>query len=169
MLSEWQGVSMALKSWLASLKSDVTAVTAVQAPIHAGLPCNGIEAAGVTGVTDISGMAAGATSVTVAQNQTLQPEPAWALGCTLVTSVTAEKINADVQTTATPTHSEPKRIFRQRGPWLTGREPMDAKAYHAHHFNCPQCIAAGRGAAYGQRCIAGAGLWSAYQTNTGIL
>ncbi len=153
---------MALKSWLASLKSDVTAVTAVQAPIHAGLPCNGIEAAGVT---DISGMASGATSVTAAQNQTLQPEPAWALGCTLVTSVTAEKINADVQTTeaaATPTHSEPKRVFRQRGPWLTGREPMDAKAYHAHHFKCQTCIAAGRSIQYGRRCAVGLALWNDY-------
>ena len=37
-----------------------------------------------------------------------------------------------------------------------------AAAYHAHHFNCPICIAAGRGAYYGQRCGVGAALWSAY-------
>lgn len=36
-----------------------------------------------------------------------------------------------------------------------------AQAYHAHHFQCPQCIAAGLG--YGQRCQAGALLWTAYQ------
>ena len=27
-----------------------------------------------------------------------------------------------------------------------------AAAYHAHHFNCPTFIAAGRGSGYGQRC-----------------
>lgn len=32
-------------------------------------------------------------------------------------------------------------------------------AYHAHHFNCPTCIAAGRGSRYGQRCSAGMTLW----------
>jgi hypothetical protein len=35
-------------------------------------------------------------------------------------------------------------------------DPLDwkelAAAYHAHHFNCPTCIAAGRGSRYGQRC-----------------
>ncbi len=37
-----------------------------------------------------------------------------------------------------------------------------AAAYHAHHFNCPTCVAAGRGARYGQRCGAGMALWRAY-------
>jgi len=45
-------------------------------------------------------------------------------------------------------------------------DPMDwkalAAAYHAHHFNCPTCIAAGRGSRYGQRCGAGMALWRAY-------
>ena len=35
-------------------------------------------------------------------------------------------------------------------------------AYHAHHFNCPTCIAAGLGSQYGQRCGAGTALWRAY-------
>lgn len=34
------------------------------------------------------------------------------------------------------------------------------KAYLAHHFNCPICIAAGKG--YGLRCGTGAALWVAY-------
>ncbi len=34
------------------------------------------------------------------------------------------------------------------------------KAYQAHHFNCPTCIAAGKG--YGLRCGAGAALYTAY-------
>jgi len=37
-----------------------------------------------------------------------------------------------------------------------------AAAYHAHHFNCPVCIAAGRGSRYGQRCGTGMALWRAY-------
>ncbi len=36
-------------------------------------------------------------------------------------------------------------------------------AYYLHHFGCADCIAAGRGAAYGERCAVGAGLWAAYQ------
>jgi hypothetical protein len=38
-----------------------------------------------------------------------------------------------------------------------------ATAYNAHHFNCQLCIAAGRGAEYGQRCETGLSLWKAYQ------
>lgn len=45
-------------------------------------------------------------------------------------------------------------------------DPVDwkelAAAYHVHHFNCPTCIAAGRGSRYGQRCGAGMALWRAY-------
>lgn len=37
-----------------------------------------------------------------------------------------------------------------------------AAAYYAHHFNCPTCIAAGRGSRYGKRCGAGMALWRAY-------
>ena len=36
-----------------------------------------------------------------------------------------------------------------------------ADAYHAHHFACPTCIAAGGG--HGQRCASGAELWINYQ------
>ena len=38
---------------------------------------------------------------------------------------------------------------------------LDA-AYMAHHFDCPACIAAGRGSRYGLRCDAGAALWRDY-------
>ncbi len=37
-----------------------------------------------------------------------------------------------------------------------------AAVYHAHHFNCATCIAAGLGSRYGQRCSAGMALWQAY-------
>ena len=38
-----------------------------------------------------------------------------------------------------------------------------AAAYHAHHFSCPACIAAGRGLIYGKRCAPGLLLWNAYE------
>lgn len=160
---------MALKSWLASIKSDVTGVTPVQATIHAGLRCNGIETADVTGVTDSGCGASVETSVTAVENQTLQPEPAWALGCTLVTSVTCKKINTEAHAANEPLTGgnltappEPKRIFRQRGPRLNPAEQQAARAYHGHHFNCPTCIAAGRGDRYGRRCAVGLALWNDY-------
>lgn len=37
------------------------------------------------------------------------------------------------------------------------------QAYHAHHFNCTTCIAAGRGSIYGLRCGVGAALWLHYK------
>ena len=61
--------------------------------------------------------------------------------------------------------------------WLTANDaaryaadppdnPLDwkelAAAYHAHHFHCPTCIAAGRGSQYGQRCGVGVTLWRSY-------
>ena len=49
--------------------------------------------------------------------------------------------------------------------------PLDwkelAAAYHVHHFNCPTCIAAGRGSRYGLRCGTGAALWRAYSIAPG--
>lgn len=33
-------------------------------------------------------------------------------------------------------------------------------AYHDHHFNCPLCVAAGKG--YGKRCNVGQPLWFKY-------
>jgi hypothetical protein len=44
---------------------------------------------------------------------------------------------------------------------LSDWHALDA-AYLVHHFNCPTCIAAGRGSRYGQRCGAGMALWRAY-------
>lgn len=37
-----------------------------------------------------------------------------------------------------------------------------AKAYHQHHFDCPKCIACGRGSRYGLRCDIGAAHWAVY-------
>ena len=40
-----------------------------------------------------------------------------------------------------------------------------AQAYHAHHFNCSACIAAGRGVMYGLRCGVGMALWTVYKSH----
>ena len=48
-------------------------------------------------------------------------------------------------------------ILKKSADW----HALDA-AYLAHHFNCPACIAAGRGSRYGLRCGAGAELWRNY-------
>ena len=51
-------------------------------------------------------------------------------------------------------------------PPMVSAEPLAwrvlAAAYYAHHFSCPTCIAAGRGAQYGQRCSAGMASWTSY-------
>ena len=94
-----------------------------------------------------------------------QAQAAWALGCALDTPDTPEKINPDIQSidaAVAVTRTEPKRLFRQRGPWLIGAEQSAAQAYHAHHFNCHQCFAAGRCIRYDRRCIVGLALWSDY-------
>lgn len=39
-----------------------------------------------------------------------------------------------------------------------------AAAYHAHHFNCVTCQAAGRGKQYGLRCGTGSALWTLTKT-----
>ena len=156
---------MALKSWLASLKADVSSVSGVQAPIHAGLGRYVTDTADVSGVSGLGGTVASDTADTVRETQTYQAQPAWALACTGDTADTCKKNNADIQTTeaaATPTQSEPKRLFRQRGQWLTGTDQSRAKTYHAHHFNCHQCIAAGRCNRYGRRCAVGLALWNDY-------
>ena len=40
-----------------------------------------------------------------------------------------------------------------------------ARAYHAHHFGCPTCVAGGQGR--GLRCGVGASLWGSYQHSDG--
>ena len=156
---------MALKSWLASLRADVSNVSGVQSPIHAGLGRYVTETTSVSGVSGSGGVVDGDTADTAGDMQAYQAQPAWALACTGDTADAGKKINADIQSTdasATPIQTGPKRLFRQRGPWLTGAEQPAATAYHAHHFNCHTCIAAGRGTRYGRRCAVGLALWRDY-------
>ena len=58
---------------------------------------------------------------------------------------------------AEPIPSAPAEAAPAPADW----HALDA-AYLAHHFNCPICIAAGRGSRYGQRCGVGMTLWRAY-------
>jgi len=44
---------------------------------------------------------------------------------------------------------------------MSDADRIRARAYHQHHFGCKTCCAAGQG--YGDRCVIGAGLWTAYQ------
>ena len=110
-------------------------------------------------------MVASDTADTAGYVQAYQAQPAWALACTGDTADTFKEINANIQTNeaaAVPIQTGPKRLFRQRGPWLTGAEQSAAQAYHLHHFNCHTCISAGRGNRYGRRCAVGLALWSDY-------
>ena len=217
---------MALKSWLASLKADVSSVSGVQAPIQAGLGRYVIDTADVSGVSGLGVTVASDTADTSGNMQAYQAQPAWALVCTGDTADTCKKINTETHaanelfsgdlltgwivtipdgvsaatlakfraaslaldasivaaggslalpgerttpseptTPTTTTTAQPhakKPLFRQRGPWLTGTEQSAAQGYHAHHFNCHTCIAAGRGIRYGGRCAVGLALWHAY-------
>jgi hypothetical protein len=143
---------MALKSWLASLKADISNVSGVQAPIHAGLGRYVTETAGVSGVSGSGGMVASDTADTAREKLTYQAQPAWALACTGDTADTCRKINTETHAanelfsgdllTVAPTG--PKRVFRQRGPWLTGTEP------YLH------CSGPGQSVRHSLRCGAGA-------------
>ena len=170
---------MALDALWAVLFPEVSGVSEVQAPIHAGLRDT---SAVFPEVSKVSSNDSGSTVATMPgstdtpdtppENVRYQAQPAWALGCTLDTPDTHEKINAEANAAnelltgdlLAPTPTEPKRLFRQHGPWLTDTEQSAARAYHAHHFNCHTCIGAGRGALYGRRCAVGQALWKAYQS-----
>lgn len=146
---------MALESWLALLKADVSSVSGVQATVSAGLGRYVTETPDVSSVSSSGSVLARDTSDTAGEIQTYQAQPAWALGCTGETADTCRKIKVDDQ-------PETKQVFRKRGPWLTDNEQSTAQSYYRHHFGCRACIAAGRDSRYGLRCEAGATLWLAY-------
>ena len=171
---------MALDALWAVLIPEVSGVSEVQAPVHAGLRDTPAVLPEVSGVSSndsggaVAAITGGAdTPDTPPGNVRYQPQHAWALGCTPDTPDTPERINIEPFArdellsgdllTPPPTPTEPKRIFRQRGPWLTDTEQSAAQAYHGHHFNCSTCIAAGRGRQYGGRCAVGLALWTTYQ------
>ena len=110
------------------------------------------------------------TPDTPPENVRYQAEPAWIGPCTPDTPATLGIINTHDQpanapeigqslTSSKPTHGAG---LRNRGPWLTAAEQAAAHTYHAHHFQCHQCQAAGRGIQYGERCAVGLVLWNNY-------
>jgi hypothetical protein len=166
---------MALDALWAVLIPEVSGVSKVQAPVHAGLrdtPAVLPEVSRVSsndrGGPGVAVMGGAETPDTPPENVRYQAQPALALSCTLDTFATPEKINTEARAanellsgellTTEPT--EPKRLFRQRWPWLTCTEQSAAQTYHVHHFNCHTCISAGHGRSV--RCAVGLALWNDY-------
>ena len=67
---------------------------------------------------------------------------------------------------ARQTDYKSNQFSRLRKPWLSTSEELAANAYHAHHFNCRVCIAAGK--RYGNRCQEGLDLWHRYRKEVQI-
>ena len=139
-------------------------MTWVQAPVYVGLYKTPAISRGVSRVSsddEFIQVAAlinrAGTSVTPSENVGCQLQPAWALGCTLDTPVTPEKIANE--------HNKPLRLLRSHETLLIDSVQSSARAYHVHHFRCSTCIAAGRGSRYGDRCAVGLGLWMNYSRN----
>ena len=137
---------MALKNLMARLQSRATDTPDTpekimgyerKAPIHAGCTSD---------TSDTPRFIETPVIVQIVQLNEAVNDPAQAVG--LVT-------NLPVTTLVT---SEPPEPPTDPNAW---REL--AAAYHAHHFKCSTCIAAGRGVVYGLRCGTGMALWINYQ------
>lgn len=165
---------MALDALWALLTPEVSQVSGVQAPIYAGLRDT---PAVLPEVSRVSGNDSGDTVETLPGGIDTPETPLKSVryqrkafihaGCTLDTPATPEKTNTEADganellmggnLTAPP---EPRRIFRQIGPWLNPAVQQAARAYHAHHFKCHPCQAGGQGR--GRRCAVGLALWIDY-------
>lgn len=152
---------MALESLWAKLNTEVSGVSRVQAPVYAGLRDTPALLREVSGVSSNYGVIHADslinrtdTSDTPSESMGYRPQPAWALGCTLDTSATPEKIPNGLK--------KPWQLFRPHEPLRNDSKQSTARAYHLHHFSCRTCIAAGRGIRYGERCPVGLALWMTY-------
>ncbi len=63
-----------------------------------------------------------------------------------------------VATPERPSPAKPAKVKHIDKSW----KPL-ALEYYEHHFKCPFCISAGKGARYGLKCGTGATLWALYQ------
>ena len=95
----------------------------------------------------------GVTPVTPVTHDGVTAKPSTGAGCTPVTPVTPQNRYTGKAITQPP-------MPAANDPSIADWKTLD-QAYLAHHVQCPQCIAAGRG--YGQRCGAGAALWRSYE------
>ena len=122
------------------------------------------------------------TLVTPEKDMGLQPEPAWIGRVPLVTPVTPHlsdtRKNMRVGQLGEAVNDPVGHDLQSPPEWVQDQAPAPDKpvkqtfvqqadtwrhldrAYQAHHFNCPVCIASGLG--YGLRCGTGAALWTAY-------
>jgi hypothetical protein len=166
---------VSLDALWAVLDAEVTRVTQVQTNNHACLCVTPVDFPKGSTVSnnEMNELCSSATcevgtSDTPAKNARFQLEPALSQGCTLVTSVTSEKTNNEcLAAKEPPLHHQVEptrtnRLFIENGKWLAGSARLAAKRYHTHHFNCISCIAAAKGARYGDRCSVGLKLWKAY-------
>ncbi|MFV0601950.1 MAG: hypothetical protein ACK5NE_09070 [Brachymonas sp.] len=94
----------------------------------------------------------GVTAVTTEKTTLVTAKPNTGAGCTGVTAITAQNRYTGEAIMQLP---QPAANDPAMADWKT----LD-RAYLAHHAQCPQCIAAGKG--YGQRCGTGAALWRQY-------
>ncbi len=90
---------MALKSWMVSLKVDVSNVSGVHAPIHAGSGGYVTDTADVSGVSGSGGMVASDTADTARESQTYQAKPNIHADCTADTAETCNKVTISEGTT----------------------------------------------------------------------
>lgn len=93
------------------------------------------------------------SGVTPVTHDGVTAKPSTGAGCTPVTPVTPQNWYDGKAIIETPMQAA-------NDPTLADWKTLD-RAYLAHHVQCPQCIAAGRG--YGQRCGTGATLWRSYE------
>ena len=166
---------MALETLWALLNRGVSEVSGVQPAPVLDFPETPTGFHGVSGVSGRvsagSGHGAGArgeTPETPAKNTGFQEKMARALACTPETPETPKKSNIDAQAANDGQHlpqpAPPPPPPPPPAPALIRAEwAVLDKAYQAHHFGCPVCIAAGKG--YGLRCEVGQGLWNAYETH----
>ncbi|MEI6737519.1 MAG: hypothetical protein WCL29_03470 [Pseudomonadota bacterium] len=70
----------------------------------------------------------------------------------------SEKPVCATPTQETPRQTKPVKVKHVDKSW----KPL-ALEYYEHHFKCPFCISAGKGAIYGLKCGTGATLWALYQ------
>ena len=88
---------MALKSWLSTLKGDVSAVSPVQAPNPKGASRNVLETADVSGVSGSGNRGLDDTSDTARTRPAYQHQPARSSACTGDAAETSQNFDYEVQ------------------------------------------------------------------------
>lgn len=98
-----------------------------------------------------------AATAQTGQGGTAKTDETAALRLLAVSAVPTEAISEKTEQHSSVLAVPSPAVLEKSADW----HALDA-AYLAHHFNCPACIAAGRGSQYGLRCGVGVALWRAY-------